>query len=170
MPCRNWSSSWMILTDTTLPSAAETHGSQRPNVTVPFTSMAPRSLRGSSCRPIASQGSPLDVTEKEPPRVRLHSKVARILWRRRQAATGRLRITREVELVHHVPIQCDREVGPIDRDLVIVPLTNRARRGRRIRSLEAVNSAGAVDACVVGARELVDLDLKAEVHAHIGSV
>src|SRR4051794_20352564 len=98
----------MILMDTTLPSAAETHGSQRPNVTDPFTSMAPRSLRGSSCRSIVSQGSPLDVTEKEPPRVRLHSNVASILRRRWQAATRRLRITREVELVYHLPIQCDR--------------------------------------------------------------
>ena len=36
----------MIFTVTALPSVAETHGSQRPNVTVPFVSTAPRVRAG----------------------------------------------------------------------------------------------------------------------------
>src|SRR5260370_11908056 len=36
----------MILTVTTLPSIAETHGSQRPNVTIPFVSIAPSDPSG----------------------------------------------------------------------------------------------------------------------------
>ena len=83
---------------------------------------------------MALQRPPLDVAEQQPPRVRLQPDEARVLRRRRQPAPRRLRIAGEVELVHHLAVQRHREVGPIDGDLVVVPLADRVRRGRQRRA------------------------------------
>ena len=49
--------------------------------------------------------------------------------RGRQPAPRRLRIAGEVELIDHLSIQRDRDVGAIDGDLVVIPFADRMRDG-----------------------------------------
>src|SRR5215216_476717 len=106
----------MILTVTALPSAAETHGSQSPNVTTPLFSTAPSAPSGS--RSMASQRFPLDVAEQDSAGVRLQADEARLLRGRGKAASRRLRIAGEMELVYHLPVERNRDVGTVDGDVI----------------------------------------------------
>jgi hypothetical protein len=79
----------MIFTVTTFPSVAETHGSQRPNVTASFVSTAPSDPIGISF--MGSQCLPLDVAKKDSASMRLHADEAAVLG----ARTPRLLIAGE---------------------------------------------------------------------------
>src|SRR5215203_3664287 len=103
----------MIFTETALPSAAETHGSHRPKVTAPFASTAPSVPSGRRFTAMASQGTPLDAAEEDTPAVRLQADEPRLLRGRGLTAARRLRVTGEVELIHHLSIKRDGEVSPV---------------------------------------------------------
>src|SRR5690348_16702370 len=111
----------MIFTETVLPSAADTQGSHTPNVTAPAFSTAPRVPSGSRFSGMASEGLPLDAAEQYAARMSLEPDVAWFLRGGRQSPPWGLWITGEVEPVHNLTVQADRQVGSVDRDLVGVP-------------------------------------------------
>src|SRR5438552_737829 len=116
----------MILTLTLLPSVADTHGSHRPKVKVPFVSTAPREPSGSRFS-ATSQRFPLDTAKKHSAGVGLQTYEARILCSRGFGPARRLWIAGKVELVHHLSVQGHQDVGAVNRDLIIVPFADGAR-------------------------------------------
>src|SRR5829696_8016014 len=98
----------------------------------------------------------------------LHADESGLLWGRGESAPRRLWVAGKLEAVHYLIIDRDCQIRAVNRDLVIVPFTDRMHHEATIgRSLKRVDSASPVDRCAVRPGELVDLHFETKVDTYV---